>query len=645
MTSFDVTRLAITLGSYDSTTGWPAKLYSKSTVGMIILPRGESFNVGGMGFYAQYEYSGFTCDVIADGDEVKDASGQYYRVNSHRAVYRLNTFQYYECALSVLEPHNNRASTSGTWHLDSSDKATDPRCRHKIYLDEYLTTAAIKKDDGVTNASWRVMFDEPDFHWVRLFDVLSLDAVIMVSRGDTKALSQYNKVPYAFDETCTLKVYAINKSTVTAVNLVEQIEQEIRNALSDYAVASGSSFRSLERVKAFTDKVSGVEVHGLELTLRYVRANHDYTPSLPTVSYGTGFFDDFTTFYSPTIYTATSDGDAGGTTIINTTHTEADDYWNGKYVKMLTGSAAGSSAIISDFTASTDTITLAGSGFGVQIADGDTYQISTWAQTKSNITSSVPSIDDGEAIGIPIVVSANGGYTYLSYPNEATATDNLSLATNVYKYIMFRYYTSLTTGVVKAKIEAVFSDATTQTVLDYSAAESGYVFGSVALTAGKTLNHIRLYAYGVTSGDAGNVVYDFVAVYKDDFVLPNCVGAKVETPLRDAENAVYGKIGSSFGSTGAESASVTLTANLDFGNWKRTGDKIDGEVFIDIAQMLAESSDANWIWLDYDYGAMKARYTGASPSLSYSGDQNLIELNFKEYSSPHTTYANRFHIT
>ena len=78
---------------------------------------------------------------------------------------------------------------------------------------------------------------------------------------------------------------------------------------------------------------------------------------------------------STTIYTATSNGAADGTTIINTAHTQGNDYWNQHIVEMVTGTCAGETSVISDFTAASDTITLTGAGFSAQIDSGDTYRI------------------------------------------------------------------------------------------------------------------------------------------------------------------------------------------------------------------------------------------------------------------------------
>jgi hypothetical protein len=78
--------------------------------------------------------------------------------------------------------------------------------------------------------------------------------------------------------------------------------------------------------------------------------------------------------YVGTVFTASSNGAGDGTTIINTAHTQADDYWNGHLIEVLTGTCAGETCRVSNFDAASDTLTLTGVGFSAQIDAGDTYQ-------------------------------------------------------------------------------------------------------------------------------------------------------------------------------------------------------------------------------------------------------------------------------
>ena len=70
----------------------------------------------------------------------------------------------------------------------------------------------------------------------------------------------------------------------------------------------------------------------------------------------------------------TSAGNAGGTTLISTTLTEVDDYWNECECELKSGSYIYQKRAVSDFTASSDTVTLA-NAFGGQVAQTVTFSL------------------------------------------------------------------------------------------------------------------------------------------------------------------------------------------------------------------------------------------------------------------------------
>ncbi len=70
----------------------------------------------------------------------------------------------------------------------------------------------------------------------------------------------------------------------------------------------------------------------------------------------------------------TSAGNVGGTTLIDTSLTQADNYWNNAVVVILSGNSIGQNRRISAFTALSDTITVE-SAFASQIASNTKYTI------------------------------------------------------------------------------------------------------------------------------------------------------------------------------------------------------------------------------------------------------------------------------
>lgn len=70
--------------------------------------------------------------------------------------------------------------------------------------------------------------------------------------------------------------------------------------------------------------------------------------------------------------TTTSSGSS--TTLVDTARTEANDYWNGKSVTILSGACAGETRTVLDFDSATDTVTVS-SAFSATIASGVSYKI------------------------------------------------------------------------------------------------------------------------------------------------------------------------------------------------------------------------------------------------------------------------------
>ncbi len=230
------------------------------------------------------------------------------------------------------------------------------------------------------------------------------------------------------------------------------------------------------------------------------------------------------------------------------------------------------------------------------------------------------------------ITSSTGNKTYQVYRYA-----NL-LAPTIYTTLIYRYKTSNTN--IKAKIEAEFLSGT-QTILPESSSTT-WVTGSATLDTDKNnLDYIRLYANQAT----GQVYYDFILICKGFFTFPNYGhGLEFTPPPRYARLAVPSRTGDVTQNLGSPDATVTIGCNLDIGNWKRTGDYIDGQVFLDIAH---NSSSEPWQWLDTGTEQFKATLDQLTFRRQADGNsvQRILDLTFKEYrrsSASHETYVERF---
>ena len=218
---------------------------------------------------------------------------------------------------------------------------------------------------------------------------------------------------------------------------------------------------------------------------------------------------------------------------------------------------------------------------------------------------------------------------YYSYPNEGGAT-NLSLSSTVYTKIRVRWATSNSS--IKARVELVFGDASTQTIINDESSTTLTVT-EATVTAAKTIDHVRLYAKTA----AGIVYYDFVQIYKGNFVFPNIVSVpRCSFQGRRATIDIPGMGGDASQGLGTHSKQLTLVCDLDVDNatfdWMRPQanlsktDTANGQVFHEIVQ---DSWLTPWVWVNIEgYGAFKALLDIEDESSV--GAEHTITLNVTE---------------
>lgn len=216
------------------------------------------------------------------------------------------------------------------------------------------------------------------------------------------------------------------------------------------------------------------------------------------------------------------------------------------------------------------------------------------------------------------ISAAVGNKAY--YVSNAT---NLGLSSTVYTKIRWRFKCG--NGTIKAKIIIEFSDATQQTVLAEVNSQT-FTVGSATITSGKIIDHILLFANGGT----GDVYYDFVKIYKDDFTLPNTAfAANYTPPPRDSDEAAPSRITDIIQGLGGESARFDCSCDLDVNTWTRAGDVVDAQVIDEISHEL--SSTVDFLWLDTGLGRQfKARMR--DPIIHQLDKKRVLDLAFKEYS-------------
>jgi len=249
----------------------------------------------------------------------------------------------------------------------------------------------------------------------------------------------------------------------------------------------------------------------------------------------------------------------------------------------------------------------------------DFESVTGWTETELGSVGSFAT--DGDVVTITIASIGGTNTYYIANDDE----HHIDVHSDIYTKILGRYKTSSSS--IKAEVQLVFDDASTQTVLAETSSTTWKTF-TTTITATKTIDHIRLHADQAT----GTVEYDFILIHQATFTFPT---NQPETmtfepcPPRLAFLDVPGRSGDIDQGLATHSGMYTLYCNLDVGTWKRAAnpvDTINGEVFIQIAH---QSKTDPWQWFDNEYEQLKVKLV--SCQFTRRGNEHYVMVTLKEY--------------
>lgn len=327
--------------------------------------------------------------------------------------------------------------------------------------------------------------------------------------------------------------------------------------------------------------------------------------------------------------------EAGG----DTTHSvdvdigEVDDYWNGYYIKFLTGDNAGVYKQIIDWVQATHTFT---HGEFANTCDArDTYIVSRWKETDAN--DKVTWISDGDIITATMTPSADAQTAKIDYH---FSTNPL---TTTYPKLYVRWKTGdLASPGVKAGIIVTYTagDPTTKD-LGFSS-PSLYNFTEIPLSATSYVDKIALTVTsdGATTG-THYVYFDFILVCRARFTCPKPMSTQFIPSPKNVITIIPSMIGDLTENLGSELATVEITWDLTVDPWKRSSptDYVKGEIFIDISH---NSNTELWQWLNFEGKSFKVTLENAP---RFSDNNQTVTLNFREKrlkSAVNESYVERF---
>ncbi len=255
-----------------------------------------------------------------------------------------------------------------------------------------------------------------------LWDKLDMEAFPQRS-GTTATFSKYGKMDYTVSATLTEGTNPAPTDLVTGNVTAAIVEKGGVVAVPDLARLS---------IVDGTKKVSEVVAAWAKEAMEYYVAT-TLTPYLKQVR------DDGDVTYQKNS-ASTSAGVAGGTTIVDTALTEADDFWNGALVTITdpTVGIYGESQYVTDFVASTDTLTV--DAFSQQVASGVSYHISIPTglvagdeMSLAGVRRCQKELRAGGGYG-PRFELPGGGYNMILDTDQEDSIGNDSNFTNLYIY-------------------------------------------------------------------------------------------------------------------------------------------------------------------------------------------------------------------
>ena len=261
MPSADVTRRELSLGSPDSVTGWYAKSFAETTIKMVIRPRGQSVIGLPVGQYAKYGLTGFTVEVVEEGDEIIDAQGNYYEVKAVEEEWFLDSFSHRVCNLVKLPIHYDIPATYGAGLPEASQ---DARQRTKVFLGKHLLAANITKDNNTTQASYITCWANPSYPIQKVFVTKGVDLVFSVGIPSSQAL----RVRSRYEEVVPITTHSTDKTGITGTKLRWKGELELRRIVKDY---SAGSFRALQKIEDNDEPLGSLILYSTMFTLNYRR--------------------------------------------------------------------------------------------------------------------------------------------------------------------------------------------------------------------------------------------------------------------------------------------------------------------------------------------------------------------------------------
>jgi len=145
--------------------------------------------------------------------------------------------------------------------------AQDARQRTITYFETYYTPANAVDDNSVALGE-QFMYEGPDYPLEREFKAPSVvDVIVTVGQPNTTALPSTDHSAYGYDEQLPIKIFSVNKTDVTAVKAIWEVERELRRIQE----ANPGTIRRFTRLSPAKQVLGSTTLYGAEYIMVFRR--------------------------------------------------------------------------------------------------------------------------------------------------------------------------------------------------------------------------------------------------------------------------------------------------------------------------------------------------------------------------------------
>jgi hypothetical protein len=244
-------------------------------------------------------------------------------------------------------------------------------------------------------------------------------------------------------------------------------------------------------------------------------------------------------------------------------------------------------------------------------------------------------------LGAALTVAADDYFLITAAPDSVAAeltywdNDITNLSTTTYTKYYVRWKTSVASNGVGLCVYLLFDDATNDCIVGGATEEAQfsteYTVSTGTITSGKTIDKIRILVKDSPATVASGTFYiylDFILICRNSFTFPNALyGVRYIPAVNNMYMVIPSRYGEATQNLGNKLATVNFGCNLDRGNWKRTGDLVNGQVF---EQVWQDCAPYPWLWLNTGLGR-QFKASMDEPVFTQQDKEHRLDLTFHEY--------------